>query len=102
MLFQEVARHIPMINFALPHSTSEDVQVGDYFFPEGTQVPLSLKSYIAIGKIHSYFVLSKVLQVASVINKCPKTFAPDPEAFRPERFITEDGKIQVYVDFDLG
>ena len=37
----------------------------------------------------------KVMPVTSVIHMCPKTFAPDPEAFRPERFIDEkDGKFR--------
>ncbi len=44
---------------------------------------------------------TKVAAVTSVINMCPEAFAPDPEAFRPERFIRKNGRFQVGQDLNF-
>ncbi len=57
----------------LSHLVTEDTVFKGYKFPKGTQV------YGYHGGIH----------------KTPKVF-PDPETFKPERFVDKDGKFQFH------
>ena len=63
---QRCANIVPM---SVIHTALEDVTVGEYFIPKGTQV---------------------FPNIASVL-KDPEVFS-EPEEFRPERFLSEDGK----------
>jgi len=68
----EVLRYSTITPLSLFHSAMEDTTFHGYFIPKGTQI---------IGNLH-----------ASHFN--PMTWG-DPENFRPERFLSTDGKIVV-------
>ncbi len=86
-----------MVNFTIPHSNNREVVVGDYTFPKGTQVSLQRCFLFLPRKKASRLRVLQIAPVTSVINMCPKTFAPDPEVFRPERFINKEGKYQARI-----
>ncbi|KAF9041585.1 cytochrome P450 [Panaeolus papilionaceus] len=69
-IYREVLRLYPPIPLALPHKSIEDDWYKGYFIPKGTSVS---------GNIWA-------------INRDPTRY-PDPEAFKPERFLEEDGSL---------
>lgn len=69
-VYLEVMRWMPALTLSIPHTTSEDDVYMGYFIPKGTMV---------IG--NTWAMLNDE-------NKYP-----DPRAFRPERFLTPEGKL---------
>lgn len=68
-VMQELMRHVSPAPIGLIHAVAEDVTLGKYNLPKGTHV------IIANFRVHEN----------------PKFF-PEPEKFKPERFISKDGK----------
>ena len=66
----EVMRYIPIAPLPVPHQTTCDLKVGDYHVPKGTDVVMNILA----------------------INRDPKVW-DDPDVFRPERFLSEDGMV---------
>jgi len=66
----EVFRVVSIVPFAVPKSATRDTQVGGYDIAKDTVVLFNLHSICY-----------------------EKEFWGDPETFRPERFITDDGKL---------
>ncbi|XP_055345485.1 cytochrome P450 2C42-like [Paramacrobiotus metropolitanus] len=78
----ETLRKYPLAPYAVPHMCVKETQLGDYIIPEGTQVML-----------HLYSILHD-----------PQIF-PEPENFRPERFISPEGRLSIpeqFVPFSAG
>ncbi|TFK48005.1 cytochrome P450 [Heliocybe sulcata] len=69
-IVRELARWLPVVPLAVPHAASEDDEVRGYFIPKGT---------IILGNTWS-------------ILRDPVRY-PDPDQFKPERFLTKDGKL---------
>ncbi len=68
---EEVARLCQMVDLAVPHQVEEDVVFKGFFFPKGTQI---------------FADMSAVRTEAS--------YWKDPEEFKPERYLTKEGKFQ--------
>ncbi|TFK48003.1 cytochrome P450 [Heliocybe sulcata] len=66
----ELSRWLPVVPLAVPHAASSDDEVGGYFIPKGT---------IILGNTWS-------------ILRDPVRY-PDPDQFKPERFLTKDGRL---------
>ena len=64
----EVQRCADIIPTSIIHMATQDVEIGGYFLPAGTQVACNIGSVL----------------------KDPKIF-PDPESFKPDRFINAQG-----------
>ncbi|WKX94132.1 hypothetical protein Q1695_011414 [Nippostrongylus brasiliensis] len=64
----ELQRIVNVLPWAIPHRTMEDVEVMGFHLPKGTVI---LPQYGTVHRDARYF--------------------PDPEAFRPERFLDENG-----------
>ncbi|CAG2240789.1 CYP1A1 [Mytilus edulis] len=79
----ETMRHSCIFPFALPHSTTKDTVLNDYFIPENTLIFLNLWS----------------------VNHDPEVF-PDPQKFNPYRFLGEDkksvNKVDLFLPFGAG
>jgi cytochrome P450 len=81
----ETLRHSSVIPFALPHSTMEDVTLNGIHIPKDTFILVSLFS----------------------ISRDPGLWE-DPDAFRPERFLSSDGQsvdaslAERYIPFGVG
>ncbi|KAK7507572.1 hypothetical protein BaRGS_00001507 [Batillaria attramentaria] len=80
----EVLRYGTIIPFALPHATTCDTTLNGYDIPEGTVVLVNLYSIYMDEELWG-----------------------DPDNFRPERFLTEDGeldrsKVEQVTPFSLG
>ncbi|KAJ8041702.1 Cytochrome P450 1A1 [Holothuria leucospilota] len=58
--------------FSVPHSATTDTDIHGYFVPKG----------------------SMVIANAWAVSRNPELF-PDPEQFKPERFLTKDGKLKL-------
>ncbi|XP_071965945.1 cytochrome P450 1B1-like [Antedon mediterranea] len=72
----ETLRFITIAPFAIPHSTTRDTTLYDYFIPKGTTIFVNLYS------VHH-----------------DKTRWVNPESFNPARFLTKDGQLdRVKVD----
>ncbi|KAJ7138329.1 cytochrome P450 [Mycena epipterygia] len=71
-IVKESQRLSPVVPVA-PHATSEDDEYNGYFIPAGSMVWANIWS----------------------INRSMKLYAPDPEVFRPERFLNEKNEIVV-------
>uniref|UniRef100_A0A914WW44 unspecific monooxygenase n=1 Tax=Plectus sambesii TaxID=2011161 RepID=A0A914WW44_9BILA len=80
----EIFRFSSLVTLALPHSTMEDTTLRGYFIPKGTTIFSNLFA-------HHYN---------------PQYF-PDPESFKPDRFLCADGKLdadkaQLVIPFGVG
>uniref|UniRef100_A0A914VMB8 Uncharacterized protein n=1 Tax=Plectus sambesii TaxID=2011161 RepID=A0A914VMB8_9BILA len=80
----EVFRFSSLVTLSLPHSTMEDTTLRGYFIPKGTTIFSNLFA-------HHYN---------------PQYF-PDPDSFKPDRFLTADGKLdadkaQLVIPFGVG
>ncbi|XP_025098756.1 cytochrome P450 2B4-like [Pomacea canaliculata] len=78
----EVMRYSSIVPFSAPHSTACDVEFSGYNIPKGTLIMPNLYSVL----------------------HAPETWG-DPENFRPERFIGEDGKLlrfEELIPFSIG
>ena len=64
----EVLRYRPVGPVVSPHQLTSDLKVGKYHVPKGTDVTMNILA----------------------INWDPKVWS-DPDVFRPERFLSEDG-----------
>ena len=64
-------RMTSLAHHSLPHYASEDIQIGDYVIPKGSNIFPSLISVMY-----------------------DPTFFPNPYDFKPERFIGEDGRFK--------
>ena len=64
----EVLRYRPLAPVGVPHLMTSDLKVGEYHVPKGTEVIMNI----------------------TAINSDPKVWS-DPDVFRPERFLNEDG-----------
>ena len=64
----EVLRYRPVAPVGVPHQMTSDLMVGEYHVPKGTDVLMNILA----------------------INRDPKIWS-DPDVFRPERFLNEDG-----------
>jgi cytochrome P450 len=78
----ELMRVKTVLPLALPHMTTEDVQVGGYMIPKNTTV---IPNIYSVHRNSDYW--------------------PDPDEFRPERFIDDEGKVfgkDRIISFSLG
>uniref|UniRef100_A0A914V499 Cytochrome P450 n=1 Tax=Plectus sambesii TaxID=2011161 RepID=A0A914V499_9BILA len=80
----ETFRFSSLVTLSLPHSTMEDTTLRGYFIPKGTTIFSNLFA-------HHYN---------------PQYFR-DPESFKPDRFLTADGKLdadkaQLVIPFGVG
>uniref|UniRef100_T1IK16 Cytochrome P450 n=1 Tax=Strigamia maritima TaxID=126957 RepID=T1IK16_STRMM len=78
----EVTRIVTIAPLAAPHRTTEDTMLRSYFIPKNTTILLNL----------------------SALHMDPEVF-PEPEVFKPERFLTEDNKVKRILEmnpFSLG
>uniref|UniRef100_A0A914VL68 Cytochrome P450 n=1 Tax=Plectus sambesii TaxID=2011161 RepID=A0A914VL68_9BILA len=80
----EIFRYSSLTALGLPHSTMEDTTLRGYFIPKGTTI---FSNYFAHHYNPQYF--------------------PDPDSFKPDRFLTADGKLdtdkaQLVVPFGVG
>ncbi|ESO10713.1 hypothetical protein HELRODRAFT_72098 [Helobdella robusta] len=79
----EIMRYKPVTPLAIPHCTTKDTEVLGYFIPAGTTV---------FGNLYSAL-------------KGAKTWG-DPDVFRPERFLSEDGSSvinkEAVINFSVG
>jgi cytochrome P450 family 2 subfamily J len=66
----EIFRFSSLIPLGLPHSTMEDTTLQGYFIPKNTTILANLYAH----------------------HRNPKLF-PEPESFKPERFLTADGSL---------
>jgi len=73
-IVKEVLRWQPVLPLSIPHASTEDDMFRGYFIPKGSLV---------IG--NTWSVLHDPVQY------------PDPEQFKPERFLTDDGKLDLNV-----
>ncbi|XP_025098155.1 cytochrome P450 2J2-like [Pomacea canaliculata] len=81
-VIMEVLRYGNVAPLSVPHATSCDVEFGGYKIPKGTLVIPNLDS----------------------VMRDPETWG-DPDRFRPERFIGEDGKLwrpEEFIPFSMG
>ncbi|XP_025099197.1 cytochrome P450 2U1-like [Pomacea canaliculata] len=78
----EVMRYSSIVPFSVPHSTACDVEFSGYRIPSGTYIIPNLYSVLHAPEIWG-----------------------DPDNFRPERFIGQDGKLlrfEEFIPFSLG
>ncbi|TDL15533.1 cytochrome P450 [Rickenella mellea] len=68
-IVKETCRWRPVAPLSVPHASTKDDEYMGYFIPKGTTVISSIWS----------------------IHRDPEVY-PDPESFKPERFLDEDGK----------
>ncbi|ESP01493.1 hypothetical protein LOTGIDRAFT_180305 [Lottia gigantea] len=81
-IFTEALRISAVLPFGAPHSVKEDMKFRDFYFPKNCLM---------------------ITNIDSVLND--KEIWGDPENFRPERFISEDGKIikkDEFIPFFIG
>lgn len=84
---KEILRWRLVLPLGVAHATTEDNVYKGYFIPKGTTVlPNTWCVLVARGKLHSLSSPRAILHDEEVY--------PEPEEFKPERFMTEDGKVK--------
>ncbi|GMT25382.1 hypothetical protein PFISCL1PPCAC_16679, partial [Pristionchus fissidentatus] len=81
-VLMELQRLVNIVPLNLPRATTRDVTIGAYKLPAGTAV---------------------MPQISAILYD--DTIFPDPHAFKPDRFLTEDGKLnsmEEWLPFSLG
>jgi cytochrome P450 len=66
----EILRFSALVPLSVPHSAMEDTTLRGYFIAKGTTL---------IANLYAHHRNAKVF--------------PDPDSFKPERFLTKDGKV---------
>ncbi|GMT03143.1 hypothetical protein PENTCL1PPCAC_25317, partial [Pristionchus entomophagus] len=81
-VLMELQRLVNIVPLNLPRTTTRDVTIGGYSVSKGTAIMPQISSILYDAKIF-----------------------PDPHAFKPDRFLTEDGKlnnVDEWIPFSLG
>ncbi|KAF9531183.1 cytochrome P450 [Crepidotus variabilis] len=69
-IYRELMRHSPPLPTGVPHALMEDDTYNGYFLPKGASVMSNIWAMTRDAEIY-----------------------PDPDAFKPERFLNKDGKL---------
>ncbi|KAI0062668.1 CyP450 monooxygenase [Artomyces pyxidatus] len=84
---KELLRWNVVTPIALPHAAMQDDEYNGYFIPRGaTVIANTWQVSRTVHRIHLTLDFRAILHDPTVY--------PDPETFRPERFLTEDGNVK--------
>ena len=92
----------------VPHASTEDDVYNGFFIPKGKFLSLSCALQFTVWELHSkgaimmantWYVIYSALQISFSV-RCIRAILhnpdlyPDPEVFKPERFLNEDGTLR--------
>jgi cytochrome P450 len=90
----EALRWVPALSMGLPHATTADDEYRGYLIPKNTTVLYNAWRVRSCFKETRPCTHSSKLLNRAILHD-PETY-PDPEAFKPERFLKEvDGKLEL-------
>ncbi|EJT98940.1 cytochrome P450 [Dacryopinax primogenitus] len=89
---QEVLRWNPVVNLSLPHVLTEEEEYDGYVLPRGSIIVANIW-FVPLRSV----VFSIPIDHARAMTHDP-AFYPDPNIFRPERFLTLEGKLRTVIE----